>query len=207
MATVTTKERPFNHEEMQRKVRNPLHLVRKYIRRYIILEGVALTILFASIFFWIGLAIDYGLYKLDFDWRNKEFIGTEIAVPPLHVHGVDWLLELNDIDLTGITGLTLRGMILGAIVIGVVLLHLLGDFLARQRSTIQATAKGGLEDMFIFVDATQLFYYNVAALVVIPLILWLLFDNLVLVVGALPAAAVVRQRSRRRVRRAEGGQD
>ena len=74
-----------------------------------------------------------------------------------------------------------------AIVIGVVLLQLLGDFLARQRSTIQATAKGGLEDMFIFVDATQLFYYNVAALVVIPAVLWLAFDNVVLVVGAVVA--------------------
>ena len=74
-----------------------------------------------------------------------------------------------------------------AIVIGVVLLQLLGDFLARQRSTIQATAKGGLEDMFIFVDATQLFYYNVAALVIVPLILWLAFDNVVLVVGAVVA--------------------
>ena len=75
-------------------------------------------------------------------------------------------------------------VMVAAIVIGVVLLQLLGDFLARQRSTIQATAKGGLEDMFIFVDATQLFYYNVAALVIIPVIIWLVFDNVILVIGA-----------------------
>jgi tight adherence protein B len=75
-------------------------------------------------------------------------------------------------------------VMVAAIVIGVVLLQLAQDFLARQRSAIQATAKGGLEDMFIFVDATQLFYYNVAALVIIPAIIWLLFDNVILVIGA-----------------------
>jgi len=75
-------------------------------------------------------------------------------------------------------------VMVAAIVIGVVLLQLLQDFLARQRSTIQQTAKGGLEDMFIFVDATQLFYYNVAALFIIPAIVWLLSDSVVLVIGA-----------------------
>jgi tight adherence protein B len=75
-------------------------------------------------------------------------------------------------------------VLLAAIVIGVLLLQLLQDFLARQKSAIAQHAKGGLEDMFIFVDPTQLFYYNVAALVIIPLVVWFLFDNAVLVVGA-----------------------
>jgi len=75
-------------------------------------------------------------------------------------------------------------VMVAAIAIGVVLLQLAQDFLARQRSAIQATAKGGLEDMFIFVDPTQLFYYNIAALVLVPLVLWFLFENVVLVVGA-----------------------
>ena len=42
MATVT-KTKPFNHEETQRRVRSPLMLVRKYIRAYIILEGLVLV--------------------------------------------------------------------------------------------------------------------------------------------------------------------
>jgi tight adherence protein B len=75
-------------------------------------------------------------------------------------------------------------VLMAAIVIGVVLLQLLQDFLARQKSSIAQHAKGGLEDMFIFVDPTQLFYYNVAALVIIPLAVWFLFDNAVLGVGA-----------------------
>jgi tight adherence protein B len=75
-------------------------------------------------------------------------------------------------------------VLVAAIVIGVLLLQLLQDFLARQRSSITQHAKGGLEDMFIFVDPTQLFYFNVAALVIIPLAVWFLFDNVVLVVAA-----------------------
>lgn len=122
MATVTVKERPFNHEETQRKVRHPLALVRKYIRRYIFLEGVALTLLFASIAFWIGLAIDYGLYKLDFDLRNKQLMFVEMDAPPLHMHGIDWLLELNDLDFTGASSLAIRAMILGVIVVALLFL-------------------------------------------------------------------------------------
>ena len=70
-----------------------------------------------------------------------------------------------------------------AIVICVVLLQLAQDFLARQKSTITQQAKGGLEDMFIFIDPTQLFYYNIAALVLIPLALWFVTENVVVVVG------------------------
>jgi len=81
-------------------------------------------------------------------------------------------------------GIVLGVVMVAAIVIGVVLLQLLQDFLARQRSAIQQTAKGGLEDMFIFIDPTQLFYYNIAALVLVPLALWFLFDNVLLVVGS-----------------------
>ena len=75
-------------------------------------------------------------------------------------------------------------VLVAAIVIGVVLLQLLQDFMARQKSAIAQQAKGGLEDMFIFVDPTQLFYYQMGALVLVPLVLWFLFDNVVLVVGA-----------------------
>jgi tight adherence protein B len=75
-------------------------------------------------------------------------------------------------------------VLVAAIVIGVVLMQLLQDFLARQKSAIAQTAKGGLEDMFIFVDPTQLFYYNVAALAVLPALVWYLFDNAVLAVAA-----------------------
>jgi tight adherence protein B len=44
--------------------------------------------------------------------------------------------------------------------------------------------------MFIFVDPTRLFYYNVAALVLIPVILWVLTDSLVAPVGAAIAITI-----------------
>jgi tight adherence protein B len=75
-------------------------------------------------------------------------------------------------------------VLVAAIVIGVVLLQLLQDFLARQKSAIAQTAKGGLEDMFIFVDPTQLFYYNVAALAIVPALVWYVFGNAALAIAA-----------------------
>ena len=63
------------------------------------------------------------------------------------------------------------------------------DLLAKQKETIETHAKTGLEDIFIFVDANKLFYFNVAALFIIPGILWGLTGNPVIVGGA--AAIIV----------------
>lgn len=102
MSTVT-QPKIFNHEESQRKVRHPLYLVRASIRRYIILEGLALTLLFASILFWAGLAVDFGLYKFDVD----------------PIFGLDWILALNDVDPSGgAASLGIRVVLLGLTVVG-----------------------------------------------------------------------------------------
>jgi hypothetical protein len=103
MATVTTSK-PFNHEETQRRVRSPLQLVRTIIRRYIFLEGTALLLLAAACLFWLGLAFDFGLFKCDFDL--------------LGVHGIDWILLLNDVDVSGNSSLACRVILLLAAVIG-----------------------------------------------------------------------------------------
>jgi tight adherence protein B len=60
------------------------------------------------------------------------------------------------------------------------------DLLAKQKQTIahQAEQEGGLRDMFIAVDPQKLFYYNVAALFIVPAMLWGFTGNAVLVVGA-----------------------
>ncbi len=107
MATVT-EPKSFNHDETQRKVRHPLQLVRRYIRRYVILEGLALTLLFASIFFWIGLAFDFGLYKFRIDVAN--------------IFGIDWIMELNDVDPTGGSSIGIRVILLATIVIALLVL-------------------------------------------------------------------------------------
>jgi tight adherence protein B len=60
------------------------------------------------------------------------------------------------------------------------------DLMAKQKQTIarQAEEEGGLRDMFIAVDPQKLFYYNMAALFIVPGLLWGFTGNAVLVVGA-----------------------
>lgn len=53
--------------------------------------------------------------------------------------------------------------------------------LRKQKSELEKSAKTTLADMFIFLDATQMFYYNVAALVVLPTLVWLFTNNPVFV--------------------------
>jgi tight adherence protein B len=56
--------------------------------------------------------------------------------------------------------------------------------LARQRSELEATTKTTLADMFIFLDPTQIFYYNVVALIVLPTLVWMITGNPVFVTVA-----------------------
>jgi hypothetical protein len=109
MATVTTTKQ-FDHAGTQRRVQHPLQQVRSYIRYYVILEGLALLLLCAAGLFWIGLACDFGLFLLDFD-----FIG---------IYGVDWILELNEMDATGVASLGCRIVVFTTIVIGLLALFL-----------------------------------------------------------------------------------
>jgi hypothetical protein len=103
MATVTLPKK-FSHEETQRRVRHPLQLVRQYIRRYIFLEGVALTLLCAALLFWLGLALDFGMFKCE--------------IPAINLYGIDWMLEFNEIDTSGYSSLGCRIIVLTVIVVG-----------------------------------------------------------------------------------------
>src|SRR5262245_42285899 len=46
------------------RISSPLQRLRKYIRGYVTLEGLGLGLLFLCVWFWIGLAFDWGLFKL-----------------------------------------------------------------------------------------------------------------------------------------------
>jgi tight adherence protein B len=63
--------------------------------------------------------------------------------------------------------------------------------LERQKSDLEASAKTTLADMFIFLDATKLFYYNVGALVVVPVLVWIFTDNPVFVTFAAIAMLIL----------------
>ncbi len=64
MATLTPSSRSHSLREAHRRVRSPLAKLRGAIRTYVGLEGALLLVLFLALWFWIGLAIDYGFFKL-----------------------------------------------------------------------------------------------------------------------------------------------
>ncbi len=50
-------------------ITHPLDTLRGLIRRYVLLDGLLTAALFAILWFWLGLAVDYGLFKAThFDW-------------------------------------------------------------------------------------------------------------------------------------------
>src|SRR5256885_1710255 len=78
MATATTKPL-FDRSTMDRRVRHPLQALRGYIRTYVLLEGLAVALLYLALWFWIGLLLDYGTFwLLSFDWVQE----LNLAVPP-----------------------------------------------------------------------------------------------------------------------------
>lgn len=74
-------------------------------------------------------------------------------------------------------GLVVGVISIAAVFIGWTAWELLAKLLRRQRETIRQEATTNLEDMFIFVDPAQMFYWNVGALFVVPPLLWLMFGN------------------------------
>src|SRR5262249_39596645 len=51
------------------RIRSPLARLRKFIAGYVSLEGVTLLGLFLALWFWIGLLLDYGSFRLFLlDW-------------------------------------------------------------------------------------------------------------------------------------------
>src|SRR5438445_2364150 len=69
MATVTIPKEFFSRDESQRRVRHPLQRLRSYIRSYVAAEGLAILALYLALWFWIGLLLDFGFFKVSgVDW-------------------------------------------------------------------------------------------------------------------------------------------
>jgi hypothetical protein len=101
MATVsepTPGRGPDLHQDHV-KVRSPLEKLRGYIRTYVSLEGAAVVGVYLALWFWVGMFLDYGVFKLSslFD--------------PAHLRPIDWVQILP---------WWLRAGILGALVAGLV---------------------------------------------------------------------------------------
>jgi tight adherence protein B len=70
-------------------------------------------------------------------------------------------------------------------------LQAIRTILKRQQSELETSSKTTLADMFIFIDPTRLFYYNVGALIVLPTLVWLFTNNPVFVTFAAVATLIL----------------
>ncbi len=69
MATVLE---PRSHAKPSERIRHPLQAVRAKIRNYVLSEGVALAVIFLAAWFWIGLALDWGIFAIfSYDWVQE----------------------------------------------------------------------------------------------------------------------------------------
>src|SRR5262249_12042449 len=89
MATVTTPQRNRSLDQSHQQVRHPLERLRGYIRSYVSLEGAAFVGLFLALWFWIGLILDYGVFRFTgiswvrdtpFDWVQETPWGLRLSV-------------------------------------------------------------------------------------------------------------------------------
>ncbi|MBM4069997.1 MAG: hypothetical protein FJ271_13750 [Planctomycetes bacterium] len=103
MATVTSPKRTIDRADTDRRVRHPLQALRGYIRSYVTLEGAFVALIYVALWFWIGLALDYGIFKL--------------------TNGFDWVKELQDLSPGDRTAdWIVRGVILGMLLAGLLAL-------------------------------------------------------------------------------------
>src|SRR5262245_1178835 len=62
-------------------IRHPLDRLRATIRRYVVLEGMALVGIVLALWFWIDLLLDFGVFKaFKFDWVQEAPRGLRAAV-------------------------------------------------------------------------------------------------------------------------------
>src|SRR4051812_16828048 len=69
MATVPSTHPARVTAEQTQRIYSPLHKLRGIIRRYIAWDSLALAVILLAAWFWAGLILDYGVFKLTgVDW-------------------------------------------------------------------------------------------------------------------------------------------
>lgn len=106
MATATPKS-IFNRNETQKRIRHPLQALRGYIRSYVTMEGLAVALIYLAIWFWVGLAIDYGMF------------GLHIDLGFFSLGWFDWIKEL-DRNFDSNTAFMVRGLFLTVFLLGLI---------------------------------------------------------------------------------------
>jgi hypothetical protein len=117
MATLPPPARPRDLAEAHRKVQHPLERLRHAIRLYVTVEGVAALLLYLALWFWIGLALDYGLFLLT---RSEIFFQITREAP------LDWVQVLPVWFRGGVLLLLIAGVL--ALVAFKVIVRLFYDF-------------------------------------------------------------------------------
>ena len=95
------------------------------------------------------------------------------------------------------------GVFLTTVAVSFLGLMVVGQFMDRQKLSIDTATNIDLADMFIFADSNQLFFYNMVALFVFPPAAYLIFDGFVLpitvalIIAFIPKYLVSRLRKNR----------
>jgi hypothetical protein len=72
MATITTSRPARQRDESTRGVSGPLQQLRRYVRVYVGLDGLAIVLVYLALWFWLGLAADYGFFRaFTIDWVQE----------------------------------------------------------------------------------------------------------------------------------------
>jgi len=66
---------------------------------------------------------------------------------------------------------------LGASMLAYAVLLKSQDLMAGYKETFTESASANMTDMFLFIDATRLFYINLAAIVIFPLLIWIIIGD------------------------------
>src|SRR5262245_51805609 len=67
-------------------------------------------------------------------------------------------------------------------------------FMQRYRAMFTEQARVNLSDMFLFIDPTTLFQVNIGAVILIPLVLWVILGNALLAGGAFALILILPRR-------------
>ena len=89
-------------------------------------------------------------------------------------------------------------LVIGAVFVGMLVLiwmalHFGSKWFSKRQNQSAASARADLEEMFIFTDANRIMAINVAVLILLPVVAWIVTSNL-LIVGACVVAAFIAPR-------------
>src|SRR5436309_325779 len=72
MATVDLPPDLDRHQPPTERLREPLGRLRRSIRLYVLAEGLGLIVLYLALWFWFGLLLDYGVFRVfTIDWVQE----------------------------------------------------------------------------------------------------------------------------------------